>query len=295
MAHILSFNPIVYENAETKKLYLDRITNYLKIGGWSKRKYESSMLEAYKIIIAGNDEIRVDNGIDYYKNLIVFDLAHFLGYEVKEKFNEKLKNIERQYSLDFNSSGEDNIFSRIINSVTSIRKLKNVQKVLDRDVEKEYVELMCKNLTFREKQPFGIMVTATMSAGKSTFINSLTGKYICLSQNMACTSKIHSIINKPFEDGFSYEYDHDLVMTAGKEEMLNDNELNTSDRIYVSTHFRGGLSDGRYIIHDSPGVNYSGDHEHKEIADRLIKAKKYNMLIYVMNSTQWSNEKVNSA
>ncbi len=285
MAHILSSNPIVYENTNTKRTYLERLASYLKIGGWNKRKYESSMMEAYKKIITGNEEVRVDNGIDYYKNLIVFDLAHFLGYELKE-LNEKLKNVEKQYLLDFDSSEEDISFSRIINSVTSIRKLRNVQKLLGRDDEKEYAELICKNLSFKKKQPFGIMVTATMSAGKSTFINSLTGKYICLSQNMACTSKIHSIINKPFEDGFSYEYDHDLVMTAGKEELFNDNALNTSDRIYVSTHFQGGLADGRYIIHDSPGVNYSGDHEHKEIADRLIKAKKYNMLIYVMNSTQ---------
>ena len=285
MAHILSSNPIVYENTNTKRTYLERLASYLKIGGWNKRKDESSMMEAYKKIITGNEEVRVDNGIDYYKNLIVFDLAHFLGYELKE-LNEKLKNVEKQYLLDFDSSEEDISFSRIINSVTSIRKLRNVQKLLGRDDEKEYAELICKNLSFKKKQPFGIMVTATMSAGKSTFINSLTGKYICLSQNMACTSKIHSIINKPFEDGFSYEYDHDLVMTAGKEELFNDNALNTSDRIYVSTHFQGGLADGRYIIHDSPGVNYSGDHEHKEIADRLIKAKKYNMLIYVMNSTQ---------
>lgn len=286
MAHILSFNPIVHENSNSKKQYLERLDSYLKIGGWNKRKYEGSMMEAYKKIIIENEETKVDNGIDFYKNLIIFDLAHFLGYEVKEKLNEKLKKVEKQYLLDFGSNDVDIAFSRIINSVTSIRKLRNVQKILEREEEKEYAELICKNLSFREKQPFGIMVTATMSAGKSTFINSLTGKYICLSQNMACTSKIHSIINKPFEDGFSYEYDHDLVMTAGKEELLNDNDLNTSDRIYVSTHYQGGLADGRYIIHDSPGVNFSGDHEHKEIADRLIKAKKYNMLIYVMNSTQ---------
>jgi hypothetical protein len=159
MAHILPFNPIVYENAETKKLYLERLANYLKIGGWNKRKYESSMLEAYKKIIAGNEEIKVDNGIDYYKNLIVFDLAHFLGYEIKEEFGEKLKNIEKQYLLDFSSSGEDNIFSRIINSVASTIKLRNIQRFLDKDVEREYAKLIRKNLAFREKQPFGIMVT----------------------------------------------------------------------------------------------------------------------------------------
>ena len=286
MAHILSLNPIIHEAVDTKSIYMERLASYLKIGGWNKRKYESSMMEAYKKIITENEEIKVNNGIDYYKYLIIFDLAHFLGYEVRE--NEKLKKIEKQYLLDFSLSESDLSFSRVINSVSSIKKMRNVQKNLKHDEERQYVEVICNNISFREKKPFGIMVTATMSAGKSTFINALTGKYICLSQNMACTSKIHSIINKTFEDGFSYEYDHDLVMAAGKEELLNDNELNTSDRIYVSTHFQGGLSDGRYIIHDSPGVNFSGDREHKEIASRLIKAKKFNMLIYVMNSTQLS-------
>lgn len=287
MAHIILFNPIIYESKETKLLYIDYLSNYLKIGKWKKRKYESSMLEAYKKIILENDENKNSNGIEFYKNFIVFDLSHFLGYDISEKNKDKLKLIEEQYIKDFgNITSESNLFFKILNAMKCIRGINNLQKKLSSEPEIEYVEKIKENILFKEKQPFGIMVTATMSAGKSTFINSLTGKYICLSQNMACTSKIHSIINKPFEDGFSYEYDHDLVMTAGKEELLNDNELNNSDRIYVSTHYDGGLANERMIINDSPGVNFSGDSEHKMISDRLIKGRKYNLLIYVMNSTQ---------
>ena len=77
-----------------------------------------------------------------------------------------------------------------------------------------------------------------------------------------------------------------MVLTAGKEELLNDNELNTSDKIVVSTKIMGELSNKRIIINDSPGVNYSENQEHKIITEKLIKRKNYNLLIYIMNATQ---------
>ncbi|MBE6061162.1 MAG: hypothetical protein E7215_13460 [Clostridium sulfidigenes] len=285
-SHIVTANPVIYDIEDTKKEYLNRLSKYLKIGGWNKRKYESSEMEAYKKIIMGSSDVKTNNSIGFYKYYILFDLIHILGYEIEKISTTKIEGVKKQYLIDFGDA-DSNIFKKIINSVQGEdRRLVNLIKNEELAKEKNYIELVRKNVLFRKQQPFGIMVTATMSAGKSTFINSLIGKYICLSQNMACTSKIHSIINKSFEDGYASEYDHDLVMTAGREELLNDNELNTSNRIYVSTHYNGGLNGGRYIVNDSPGVNFSGDSEHKEIADRLIKGKKYNLLIYVMNSTQ---------
>lgn len=288
MAHIISINPVKNDTNGVKKEYISRLKKYLRIGGWNRRKYESSLIEAYEKILNNTDKVIQEHEIDYYRNFIVFDLLHIMGNEVGDKSKEKLKQVEKQYLIDFsNVTKETNLFFKIINSVQkSDKSIIALQKKLNSDEEILYLKRVRENLIFKSKRPYGIMVTATMSAGKSTFINSLIGKYVCLSQNMACTSKIHSIINKPFEDGFSYEYDHDLVMTAGKEELLNDNELNTSDKIIVATHFCGNLSEERIVMNDSPGVNFSGDIEHKTITDKLIKGRKYDLLIYVMNSTQ---------
>ena len=96
--------------------------------------------------------------------------------------------------------------------------LRKLAGILQTTQEQEYLLNFQRNLQFRSKKPFTVMITANMSAGKSTFINALTGKHVCRSQNMACTSKINTIVNKVFEDGVSYEYDHDLVLTAGTEE-----------------------------------------------------------------------------
>lgn len=150
----------------------------------------------------------------------------------------------------------------------------------------DLIDCWRENAEFFRKIPMNILVTANMSAGKSTFINALVGKNISLSQNMACTSKIHSIFSKPYEDGYVYEYDYDLVTDAGKEELLSDNELNLSDRLSVGTYYNGMLGGCRLIIHDSPGVNYSEDSKHREMTENWIKGNNYELLIYIMDATQ---------
>lgn len=143
-----------------------------------------------------------------------------------------------------------------------------------------------RNTSFLNTPVLRVMVTANMSAGKSTFINALVGKNISLSQTLACTSKIHSIVGKAYDDGYEYEYDHDLVLDAGKEELLNDNELNRSDRIMVGTYYNSALGGSRLIIDDTPGVNYYGNSEHTQISHKWINKREFKLLIYIMDATQ---------
>ena len=287
LAHIVIFNPVMKDSVEIKREYLRRLNGYMKAAGRNKRKFESAELKAYEKIIMGAQDTGECHDISYYKYYILLDLMQILAYEFKPADFEKMKIVKERYRIEF----EDHIDLNIVNTIFKItsnsdRKIKQLLNEPNLVNEKEYIQLIQKNILFKKKEPVGVMVTATMSAGKSAFINALVGKYVCLSQNMACTSKIHCIVNKAFEDGFSAEYDHDLVLTAGREELLNDNELNLSDKIIVSTNFIGELADQRIIVNDSPGVNYSGDEKHKEITERLIKGKNYNLLIYVMNATQ---------
>lgn len=291
ISQIVENNPITRETEEVKRQYLKRLAVYLKTGKWNKRKYESAELLAYEKIILESGVNERSHDISYYKYYILLDIMHLLGYEIKVSDGPGLELVKARYYEDFQCCGVDKkfvdkLFHAFQVKKDKYRKLQALMKCKEIGEERQYIQLILKNLSFRDKSPTSIMVTATMSAGKSTFINALTGKYICLSQNMACTSKIHSIVNKAFEDGYAYEYDHDLVLTAGKEELLNDNTLNESDKIVVGVHFDGRLEGHRVIIHDSPGVNFSGEQDHKIITDRLIKRRKYHLLIYVMNATQ---------
>jgi GTPase Era involved in 16S rRNA processing len=292
ISHIVVDNPIMREQEAVKNEYLERLAVYLKAGKWNRRKYERAELSAYEKIILGSEEFGEEHDISYYKYYILLDIMHMLGYEIKASDEPKLELVKTKYYEDFQNCGIDKGFVNKLfwafqgKGKDKYNKLQTLSKSKVIGEEKQYIQLILNNLHFKDQRPAGIMVTATMSAGKSTFINALTGKYICLSQNMACTNKIHSIVNKAYEDGYAYEYDHDLVLTAGKEELFNNNTLNTSDKIVVGVHFDGGLKDHRIIIHDSPGVNFSGDQEHKLITDKLLRGKNYHLLVYVMNATQ---------
>lgn len=143
---------------------------------------------------------------------------------------------------------------------------------------------------FIETDSYKILVTATMSAGKSTFINALTGKNICLSRNMACTSKLHSIVSKPFDTDFTFEYDYALSIAANREK-----DPDIADKTVVRTvYYEGILAGQRLIINDSPGVNFSGDAEHKQITDQMISAGNYQLMIYLMNATQLGTDDENA-
>lgn len=156
---------------------------------------------------------------------------------------------------------------------------------------KKYREMNTKNLieafhvcyqSFIETRPYKILVTATMSAGKSTFINALVGKNICLSRNMACTSKLHSIVSKPFDTDFTFDHDYALSLAANKEK-----EPEISNKIVVrAVYYDGILAGQRLIINDSPGVNFSGDAEHKQITDKMVSTGNYQLMVYLMNATQ---------
>ena len=150
----------------------------------------------------------------------------------------------------------------------------------------EYLSLVENNLEFMHREPFRILVTATMSAGKSTFVNALVGKKIAQSQNLACTSKIHKIIGKPYDDGFICKDDGDLLLNAQSSALLNNNPLNRTDRLAAAVFFDGELSALRLELCDSPGVNASNYAAHKNIAEDELKSQRYYLLIYIMNATQ---------
>ena len=150
----------------------------------------------------------------------------------------------------------------------------------------EYFSLVENNLEFMQQKPFRILVTATMSAGKSTFINALVGKKVTLSQNLACTSKIHTIISKPYYDGFVCRDDGDLVLNVRGDDILKNNPLNRENHLATAIFFDGDLAAMRLEICDSPGVNANDHIDHKNIAEDELKAQHYDLLIYIMNATQ---------
>ncbi len=304
MSHLVIHNPVLYASPEVKEEYYAHLKTMVQNGmadrsQWGKEAaaiygYARSELSAYQKILRETKKVRINYELFYCRYFLLLDLVHITGYEIKRVFwkSDWLK--EYYFSCFPENRNEraavDELFDIFQTSSTGQYQRMEGLAVGYFSKESEYIRLMARNQMFRDKPPFRILVTSTMSAGKSTFINALVGKYISRSQNMACTSKVHCILNKAYEDGYAYEYDHDLVMTAGSEELLNDNEKNESDYIVVGTRFDGTLAEQRIEIYDTPGVNFSGDASHKAMTNRLIKEFDYHIVVYIMNATQLGTE-----
>lgn len=128
-----------------------------------------------------------------------------------------------------------------------------------------------------------IVVTANMSAGKSTLINALIGKKLLQAKNEACTSREYQIIDKSFEDGLVSSFDKTLKLNVSLDELKND-EKKGLDKIYIGTYFNELEDKQRFCFIDTPGVNYSKNNEHERLTKKIIEQKDYDKLVYVINS-----------
>lgn len=289
---ILAFNPILKENAEIRTQYFLYLIKLIRLVKWDKRKYTKAQIAFYRENLCGESHIfqtskdtKLPIRMCY---LIPYDLVLMLAFRKKVIRTPKISTIINMIARDFDLPPESVAFLyREIDAALGDNDAWH-EVFANKAVNgyKRYLKIVKENIFFIRKHPYNILITATMSSGKSTLINTLVGKNICRMQNMACTSKIHTIISKPFEDGATSEYDHDLLMDATKEELFTNNGENLSYKITVGTYFNSNLGGQRIILFDSPGVNSSENVEHREISYKMLRSKKYDLLLYVMNTTQ---------
>ena len=182
IAHIVGENPIIYDGISVKKEYVKCLHRLIAAGGWKRRKFVRAGLDAYGKIIYEQDSSNEEHDISYYKYFILCDVYHILGYEFKRSDIPKLEKFKEKYFRDFTDTdkklSESIIRAFIYKDITKLKQLADKQEFFN---ERLYFQLILKNLQFKKRTPTTVMVTATMSAGKSTFINALAGKYICLS------------------------------------------------------------------------------------------------------------------
>lgn len=188
----------------------------------------------------------------------------------------------------------ENILQDIYKYVSSYRKnqLEKLYKILIKPNSKtnkfsfvsNIIEQYWKNKEFIKKKEVKIIVTANMSAGKSTLINALVGKKITRTAQEVCTTNNYYIFNKAFEDNKMYLEESNLIVDAKKED-LDKCKYDTS--ISVATFFRKLNNDiERVCIVDTPGVNSAMNKIHGKITKETIKKENYDILLYILNANK---------
>lgn len=184
--------------------------------------------------------------------------------EICELFPRNEKKLTRLFDIfyEFDMDGAKKNYAKQL----------SILKIVDKN--RQYLSLPGKQ----------IMITANMSAGKSTLLNALAGKKVNKTQNDTCTTKIHYLFNKAGEDGYSYELDHDLELNASLDVLMEDNEDNNSLEIMVGTRFRS-LKEikNKVCFIDTPGVNSSQNKGHRAMTNDVISDENCDLLIFLLN------------
>lgn len=170
-------------------------------------------------------------------------------------------------------------------------EIENLQTFLFNNVEipktimftKDLVEQFRTNRDFAAKPEKRYIVTANVSAGKSTLINAIIGKPLTRTSQEICTGNLCYIYNKPFEDDVVHLAASPLNFNASYNDLANTERSVVSS---IASHFRMTHSTNRVCIIDTPGVNSAINRNHKKITRKVLKEEIYNKLIYVLNANK---------
>lgn len=137
------------------------------------------------------------------------------------------------------------------------------------------------------------MVFATMSTGKSTFINALIGSELLPVGNEATTAA-HAVI----EHDARKRSPHAACYTIPSIRIAKSKSINTEiirewshdpliHQIHIKTRFIGTSSTAReLVLHDTPGPNNSQTSLHSERAFQALSSTSFHTLCYLLNATQ---------
>ena len=138
---------------------------------------------------------------------------------------------------------------------------------------------------------FPVNVIATMSAGKSTFINALLQVPLMPSKAEACTEIITTIKDNDLSKEFSaevYNKNNDLIDYVDDISLEKMSEYNTNKEV-SKINMEGDIpfvssKDTSLILVDTPGPNNAHDPEHKEVTYRVLHDSSMPLVLYIMNA-----------
>lgn len=138
------------------------------------------------------------------------------------------------------------------------------------------------NRQFSSQSQMRVLITANMSAGKSTLINALVGKPVTRTSLEACTANLCYLFNKPFEDNAIHLIASPLNLNASYDDLMHVEKASVS---YIASYFRALVEPKtRICVIDTPGVNSAIYQDHGKLTYQALADGKYDKLVYVLNA-----------
>jgi GTPase Era involved in 16S rRNA processing len=213
-------------------------------------------------------------------------------FEGSDKDITLIKNIIEEFNYDYKRSFSFRTKDQLDDIKRVIKLLKKNKNELIQNAIQNYDISSFSNIL--ENNEVSIVVIATMSAGKSTLLNTFIGQHLMPSKNGACTATICEIKNSKSNIivGKVLDENNKIIQEKGEVDSkiiseLNDKGNNAYLNIKIECPIENINVEGMsLVLIDTPGPNNSSNHKHKKITYDLIKNKSKNALIlYVLNAT----------
>jgi len=157
----------------------------------------------------------------------------------------------------------------------------NLNPVLDPYAKSQLFQFR-ENQVHKQKKILRIAVTATMSSGKSTFINAIIGDRLARSSQEACTGNITCFFNKAFDDHSVHLLTNQLTLGATKEDLAS---VSWEKPPYIAVYFQSAFADQYQVcLIDMPGVDSVIHTEHGEITRSFLKSDAYDKVVYILSA-----------
>jgi len=144
---------------------------------------------------------------------------------------------------------------------------------------------------------FEVCVVATMSAGKSTLINSMLGEKLMPSKQEACTAIITRIKDIEKVDTWQaevYNKENHLIETYENLSYATMERLNGDENVSV-IKAAGNIpfvssEDVSLVLIDTPGPNNARDPEHRKVQSEFLNKSSKSLVLYIMEGTFGSDD-----
>lgn len=127
-----------------------------------------------------------------------------------------------------------------------------------------------------------VIITATMSSGKSTLINALIGRELSLSKKAACTATVMDFITSPLYHPLYHALDSNHPQYNISQADIKKATVGLNTPLCVVGYFQSILSKQKVRMIDTPGVNSSLNPLHKQITRNALSLQYYDIILYVI-------------
>lgn len=214
--------------------------------------------------------------IEFYGTLLDFE-------DLTEVFNEYCEQGLLTVKLNRKPAKESHDKEKLIDCV--FEKIQNGPFSELRDIE------IINAFEHAKSSDFEVCVVATMSAGKSTLINSMLRTKLMPSKQEACTSIITKLKDNDSSHWQAEVYNKENRLIEAHENLsISTMERLNSDENVSVIKATGNIpfvtaDDVSLILIDTPGPNNSRDPEHKRVQSEFLNKSSKSLVLYIMEGT----------